>query len=346
MSINKKKVTIKDIAKLSGVTPSTVSYILNNKPFPFKEETKKKVLEIAKQLGYSVNSFARGLVTGKTNTIGITFSGDADDAFSRPFFIDLISGMFGEISKNNYNIYFFTIHYNHNTDDMKKYFSDIYQSGKVDGLIIVGPMSCDSRVFEDLSKNSLPTVLIGRIYGNQEINIVDSDNEAVAYKAVKYLFDAGRKNVCIIGGDIEYSYGLDRFNGSKNAFLEYGVPFSDNNYKILNHDVDNICNNVMSVIKSFEGLNGIYAFDAIHALGVVKAVESLGLKIPDDIALITDEDKSILNLVNIPMTTVYVNSKKIGANAAQMIINKINNGDDDGFSQKFIQPELIVRKSV
>lgn len=340
-----RRVTIKDIAREAGVTPATVSYILNDKPFAFKEETVQRVKKIAEQMRYSANSLAQALVTGKTNTVAIVFIGNSEAPFAVPFMAGLVTSLCDELGRNGFNIFFSSNYRHKNKDDFQKHMDEVFNTGKFDGVIIIGPVNRENGEWIKEIDYRTPFVLMGKIPDCSNINMVDIDNIEVGSVAVNHLLSCGRKRIGIIATESEYSFTIDRIKGAEMALRDNDIVFDDDFLEVSGSNIEESTTAAVNLIKRIKGLDAIYITSCLNIFGVIRAAEDLGLRIPEDIALITEEESSIIALSPIPLTTISVDTRKIGSSAAKMIVEKINRKEKRSYSQVYVEPAVIKRQS-
>jgi LacI family transcriptional regulator len=335
-----KRVTIKDIARTAGVTPSTVSCILNDKDLPFKEETVLKVKRIAKELGYSANVLARGLVRGKTNTVAILFVGNTSDPFSSPFLLDLISVICSELDVAGYSILFNTSPKNPTPEALGNYLKDFLQSGRADGLIIIGPPRLS---FHEVIRSvdfDTNCILLGRVANMSRLNMVDVDNERVGYMAGKYLLDKGSRRPCVITHDADFQFPIDRRDGFIRACRERAVAFDYGQVVIVDDlGVENLQAN-LERIHAAGHIDGVYAMNlnAIPLINLYQALANMGLRVPEDVRSICDEERNS-QILRFPVPAIRIDSHALGRNAVRMILEKL--GGRAGYAQEFIDPDIV-----
>lgn len=182
-------VTIKDIAKLANVSHTTVSRALNNSPF-IKEKTKQNILSIAKQLNYSPNVHARGLVSQKSFTIGLFFT-SLTEGTSSSFFVDALKGVNSVITENYHLVV-------RGIDDFHDY-TTIHKQ-RYDGILLMSQSEHDEAFIHHVKKQGIPIIVLNRrVESNQVMNILADDGEG-AYQAAHYFIQQGHKQIAIIEG--------------------------------------------------------------------------------------------------------------------------------------------------
>lgn len=334
-----KNVTIKEVAKAVGVSPSTVSRVINDSK-RISDETKKNVRKAMKELGYHQNAVARSLVTQKSNTIALVMARSTQKAFANPFFSGVIQGISNITQKSYFNLLLSsTEDYHQEQEESLK----LMRNRKVDGLILLGSRVNDELINQLLEYN-FPFVLIGRSPEHSGIPIVNNDNIKAANDTVNYLVNKGYKKILALSGPEEYIVSQDRASGYRKAMQEFDytqyskiVSTSDFTYEdgyeatiqLLNEDY----------------FDAIFAFDDMLAIGALRAIQSFGLRVPADKAVIGFNDDPMVSYLKPALTTVKLPIKKMGEEAAKMLIKIIKEKDYKG-EEIILSTELLIRDSV
>ena len=316
-------VTIKDIAKYVNLDVSTISRALNESS-KVKESTKKHIKRVAKQLGYQKNDIARGLVTKKTNTIGLLISD-----ISNPFFAELAKGVEYEANKNSYSV----ILCNSNWDPKKERDSiDVLKRKRVDGLLIHASMGLIGIYKKEYKDDKIPEVFLGNFFDHKdydEFYYVSIDNIKAAHETTSYLISLGHRKIAHITGNITkdnkgYNILIDRLNGYKLALEEAGIKYNNDLILETSPGISSSCNITKEFIKEHKYVTAIFASCDIMALGVYKAIFDLGLKIPLDISVAGFDDIEISSLLNPKLTTYEQPKFVMGSTATKILLDLIN----------------------
>ncbi|MBC7327895.1 LacI family DNA-binding transcriptional regulator [bacterium] len=222
--------TLKDIAREVGTSVAVVSKVLNNSKTTatVTEEMRKRILATAKKLGYRPNVLARGLVKGKTYTIGVLLTYPSPAFLSSFMASQIISGIWDRVRKVGYSIFL-------KAPNAKKagFFPPIEDlRGRVDGVIAIGPVRSDDKEVLKWNDIDIPLVMIGT-HPHFKGNRVDYDNEGGAYLGTKHLLRRGHQRIGLIGIGLETSFMEDRFRGYKRALQEKGISIDDELVKLL-----------------------------------------------------------------------------------------------------------------
>ena len=326
--------TIKDVAELVGVHPSTVSRVINDDS-RISEKTREKVFLIIKKLGYTPNAIARGLKTKRTHTLGMLIPD-----ITNPFFAEIARGVEDAANKNDFNIILC------NTDDRLKKertYLEILRGKRVDGLILGTAHIKDKSILE-LEKNNFPYILVSRNIEELDKNCVIVDDEAGGIMATEYLIKLGHRRIAHITGPLKIRSALNRLKGYKLALKKYGIEYRDE----LVGEGDFRIKGGYQVMKRFlklaEPPTAIFAANDLLALGAMQAIQKKNFHIPEDFSVIGFNDIELASFVYPPLTTIRQPMLEMGALAVKMLIKIIEEGE---FNQGkvILKPELIVRES-
>ncbi len=297
MKINKKKLTLRDVAKACGVSTTAVSFALNDKPSNLSPETKERIIRTAKEMNYQFNGVARALATRRTNIIGIIVP-----AITNAFFAESIRHLQVELSANGYEVILC------NSDD--KYENDLKYmrlllSRQVDGLII--SISAESMVDENwreikamLLENEVPHVLYDRYYPGDDAKVF-VDNEQSAFELTNYLIANGHKKIGIITGPMNLNSAQGRFAGVKKALEAANLPFNDEQIYYGDYDIESGKSGAKKLLRN---VSAIFAFNDLQAYGVIEVARDENLRIPDDVSLIGFDDIFYSSVLETKLTTV------------------------------------------
>lgn len=338
-----KRTSLDDIAKHLGVSKTLVSFVLNGrgKEFRISDEICQRVMDVAKELNYQPNRIAQGLRTGKTKTIGLIIADIAN-----PFFGKLGREIEQEAARHGYRVIFCSS--DENPENSGQQISMLQQS-QVDGFIISPPMNSEEQILS-LSKSHVPYVLIDRYFPEIECNFIVVDNFDAAYQATNHLLKLGRKKIANITVNLDLVNMKARTDGYKKALADASVDIDENLIKVLPFSHDN--KDVSRAIKELIGNRNNLKADAIlfstSKLGIngIECISSLGLKIPEDIAVVSFDNADAYKICVSPVTVVGQPLKEIGKTAVHILLNEISHPNATPKFQKItLKTEFIVRKS-
>ena len=328
-------VTIYDIAEATGYSAPTVSKALNGLG-SLSEETRQRILDKAKELGYEPNITARTLTTKKSNLIGVIYDDTGmNQGFSHPLFSPILTRFREKIEAAGYDIIFLSRHFN------MTYFSHA-NFRCIDGVIIINPATNTPADFDDFIKTNLPRVSTNSIF--KDICTVITANEQGGYAAAEYLIKHGHKKIAYISAPVDgiSSAPTERYEGFKSALRAYNL-FDEGLYEVCSSwDKKSSYEAFGRLIKRRRDITAVFTTSDQIAFGVYEYARDHNIKIPDDISVVGFDNDFASEYVG--LTTFIQNADEIGNIAAQMMLNQIEG--------KEVQPiircpaELIERRSV
>jgi len=327
-------ITINDIARLAGVSKSTVSKALNNRP-DVGEGTKRKVLEIAKNVNFTPHAFGKALKKKTSENIGVLFCRDLHSLSGNPFYSRVLEGVEAELALNNYNLLLQII--NESTPDK---LPKMIRERLVDGLILVGTFR-DNHL-QRILDSQLKVVLIDPNVQRSEYSQVLIDNEHGAFQATKYLIDRGHKRIGFISGDLSRVSFQHRYNGYIKALKSQNIEVDEN--MICTGGLENGYDLVNCLFRK-NNFTAIFFANDINALFGYKAIHEMNLRIPDDISIIGFDDIDLSKLASPPLTTVRVYKEELGSIAVRTLLRVIQNHEEKPMTT-VVPIELMERESV
>lgn len=330
------KVTIKDVAELAGVSPSTVSRVITeSKDLNIKDETRRRILDAIRKLDYKPNVIARSLRLKSTNTIGMIVPDVTNN-----FFSILFKGAEKLTSEKGFSIILC------NTDDnltkARMLISSLRQR-QVDGLLLATTIF-DDDILHDMNLKKYPHVFVNRRLNNEVESSVLVDNFFGTKLAIEHLISLGHVNIAHIAGPLFVDTAKKRRNSYQFLLENNKIPYNsqlviegemteEGGYKAFNKLI-------------YEGVDftAIYAANDLIAIGVMTAAKEKGFKIPEDFSLVGFDDLPIAQKTNPSLTTIKIPIFEMGYMAAEILINDIKK--EHNFVNKVVlKPELIVRES-
>ena len=333
---NKDNLTIRDIARESGVSISTVSRVINNKS-RVNEKTRKRVLEVVKEFRYEPNNIARSLVKNKTNTIGVIL-----EEILNPFFSEIAKGIAETLKKRNYTMLLTDSNFE---EEVELELTRTLLRNKVDGIIIA-LMNDKSKALDLIKRRNIPFFSINCRAVKEKFDWVATDNFKGGYIATKYLIDLGHTKIMHIKGTNDQP-SLDKYRGFRRAILDSNLNLSN---QIIVSGKVKTSKDGKELIKKYIDKKGIsslptaiFAVNDDTALGVLEILSKEGLKIPEDLSIIGYDD--IYTAEYIGLTTVRQEKYKMGEIAAIELLKKLEGDEKDIIKEVSIEPKLIIRRS-
>ncbi|MCB2292193.1 LacI family transcriptional regulator [Clostridium algoriphilum] len=327
------KVTMKDIAEMAGVSKATVSMVMNKKDSSISNETRNRILKIAKKMSYIPNSIARSLSTKKSGTIGIILPD-----ITNPFFSEMARAVEDEAERLDYNLMIC------NTDNdihKEEKYIQLLISKLIDGIIFMsGGKSNESITL--LKNNNVPFVLVDRyIEGYKDDYGVFSLNNQGIKDGIKYLYEKGMRKIVFVKGSENLEVSKQRLDGYIDAMKNYGIY----NEKYIFEGDFNVKGGIIAtekIIGTFNNLDAILYSNDMMALGGMKILLRNGYKIPNDISVIGFDNIHISAVIEPELTTIAQPIYKMGEKACSILINVIN-GEIPTEKQVYFKTNLIVR---
>ncbi len=329
-----------DVAKLAGVSRTTVSFILNNVPDAnIPDATRQRVLQAVRELNYMPNVQALNLATGKTMMIALVVRQTSEQMSSDAFAGEFIRGVTGVIEDEDYHLVIHAAEPNARESTYGK----LVRTHKVDGLLISSPLVNDQEV-RLLHQEETPIVLHGAT-DTQDIPSVDVDNRQGAYMAVRYLLDLGHRRIGhISNAPFSYASSSDRREGYRRALLEAGIAYDEALVLAGEFTASSGYAPMQALLDLPYPPTAVFVGSDVVALGAMEAVRERGLRIPDDISLIGFDDILYARYTTPPLTTVRIPAYDLGRSAGSLLL-KIIRGDSLPDTRFLLPTELVVRRS-
>jgi LacI family transcriptional regulator len=330
------RVTIKDIGKRVGVTPATVSMVINNSP-KISQKTKERVMQAIKEMNYHPNYIGRSLVKGKTNNIGVVAS-----FFASLFALESVRGIEQNLRKTPYNLILYSTRgIEENEKDLLR---RIFYERRADGLVIIS-LKMEKEILDEFKSEGIPVVFIEEIV--EGAPTVKFNNIKGAFLATEYMIKKGRKNIAIVIGDRGLN-AEERLKGYKEALEKYNIPLkNDNVINVLNYSFEEGEEILNMILERQEKVDGVFCGAGdITAIGIMDAAKSRGVRIPEEFGIIGYDDIYISNLTTPSLTTVRQPIAQMGMRSFDLLMEMIEG--KTGSESKIIsfEPELIIRESV
>ena len=330
-------VTIKDIAKKCGVSPSTVSKVIKDYP-TIPEETKQKVRKVIEETGYVPNFAASSLSSGDYRNIGILgFLNDKESPLSRPIFAAILSSFQKEMSRNGYNLVFIDKQVNGGPNS----FLRDCEYKKVKGILLFGNLY-DAQMQEVLN-SGIPC--IGFDYEGENVNSVFTKGEQALYDLTSYIISNGHKNIIFVSGDIN-SMTEKRVKGFERAMRENGIELTD--HSVLHIPYGHIAKTeeiTQSIVDNYPDTTAIIYPDDIAAIVGLHKLRELGKKVPKDISIAGFDGELFTRYMSYPLTTMKQDTNEIGIALANTLIEVMENPSNEKRTVEF-DAELIKGKTV
>ncbi len=340
----KRKITLKQIARELDVSISTVSKSLRNS-LEIGEETRLKVQAFAKFYNYKPNNIALSLKNRKTKSIGIIIP-----EIVHYFFSTVINGIEQVANENGYSV---VICLSDDSFDKEVLNMEMLANGSIDGFIMSLSKETqykgDFHHITEVINQGMPVVMFDRVTNDILCDKVIIDDKAAAYEAVQSLIDNGRKKIALVTTVDYVSVGKLRTDGYEKALLDNGLPFNED-LIIKIEDVDT-CEITISQLLHDRAFDAVFAVNELFAVTIIKTASKMGLKVPEDLAVIAFTDGIISKYSTPSITTVSQSGEKMGNKAAKMLIERLeaehddNEEENENYTTEVIETHLIKRES-
>jgi LacI family transcriptional regulator len=329
-----KAPSIYDVARESGVSVFTVSSVVNNKSYVSKK-LRARVESAIRKLNYVPNLLARSLANRRTHTIGMIVPDIAN-----PFFPMVVRGAEDAAQKHGYNLLLC------NSDDRiekEEKALEVLLSKRVDGILLTKTAEDFRPALRQMIKDvGIPFVLVMRTYPKLTKDAVITDDYEGAYNAVRHLARTGRRRIGLISGPLKVSNAKARWQGFRDALKAEGLPFDEKLVVEGDYRIESGFRAGHSLLSHRP--DGIYAANHLMTVGLLKAAEEMGLTCPEDFSLVSFDDYPWLGVFRPKLTTVELPKHQLGAEAAELLIERISGSRAKPVVKK-LKVELRIRES-
>lgn len=333
--------TIRDVAKLAGVSASTVSRVLNNKGV-ISESTSRRIQKAMKELNYIPNEAARSVATGSPKTIALVIDVEDPGAYSNTFFHNTVFGIETTAHQNNYSL---LVTNGAETFGGITSIERLVLGKKVDGLII--PDSIASREFiEKMAEQRFPCVVLGRSEAPLvETSWVDINNVQAGALAVNHLYQQGYRRIAFLSdaGDEEV-FLHDRTTGYQRELAVCGLPDSSERIFRCAPELEAGKQCVLSLLSSDNPPDAVICSNDRQALGALRAALQMGVSVPDELGILSFDDTAVTELAEPSITSIDVNTYELGVQAAETLLKQIDDAKS-GAKQILLPTKIVVRAS-
>jgi len=339
------RVTIRDVAKECGVSPSTVSRVFNNKE-GVSSETAENVLAVADRLGYEPRSYNKSEKnTNYQENIVILFNNQfsGEDFTLNPFYGNIIEGIEGFLNENNYNLFLKGLTGDKKIDLLT--IDDFINDEKIAGLLLIGS-GIDKEIILRIKDSETPVILVDNELLHENIDCVVNDNQSGARMIMKHLIDLGHRRIAFIGGPLNNIPFDERYVTYKQALKKAGIEKNDDWIKFCGHSIKPEYGYQIAkkILNNNEMPTAIFAAADTLAMGVIRAAHELGYSLPEDISIAGFDDINISAHIFPALTTIKVFKREMGIEAARRLLQLI---DDTSLKpiKIVVSVELLVRES-
>ena len=329
--------TLEDIAKLAGVSRSTVSRVVNDHPH-VREQVRERVWEVIERTGYHPNAAARTLASQRSWMIGLVLPRSVSSFFTDPYFPHLVQGVAQACNQYNYTLSLFLVS---SSEDEERIFSRVSRKGLLDGVLVQAGQ-IGEQLIDRLAETGLPLLIVGRSLHLNNVSYIDVDNVTAAYNAVKHLIGLGYERIGTVAGPDNSTVGLDRKEGYVRALIEAGGPGGSRLPRAGGSTEGSGYRAMQQLLPARP--DAVFAAADLMAVGAMQAVREAGLSIPGDVAFVGFDDLPLALRTQPKLSTVRQPIQAFGIRAVETLIDIIENGSDP-VRRVIMGTELVVRDS-
>lgn len=335
------KVKIKDIAKAAGVSPTTVSLVLNKKPSRIADDTREQVLKIAREMQFQNETGIDCSGFGKVKTLGLLVP-DAMNSFYHQ--------LAEEVAKNAFmrGYLLFQCY----TDDSLECFCKAVEglmSKNVDGIIVIPPRTLDKeniKLLKSAQKSHVPLVLLDRAAYSLFCDLVTADNKHGGRIAAEYMIERGHKRIGCMMGDSRIYTAQKRLEGYREALAAHKIPFETSLVYQGNYDIDSGFKGAGELVN--QGVTAIVAGNDLMAFGIYVYAKTNSLSIPDDLSVIGYDNTELCRFMDVPLTSVDQNACTMASKAVEVLLKWVERDEqeEEPVRNYYFTPHIVERKSV
>jgi LacI family transcriptional regulator len=342
-------VTIRDVAKESGFSSTTVSIVLNNAPLAryIPAVTKKRIERAAQKLGYRPNQFARSLRSKRSHTVGVMVFDMTD-----PYCTLVLRGIENTLYQASYLPILTDVH---NERSRFERYLEMLLDRRIEALIVLANwLFVDINLLADVEKSSIPTAIIGCELKTDSISSIIVDNEVGGFLALEHLHSLGHRKIAIIRGPKALTDSAPRWRGIRNCAKQYQLELDQRLVVDLPESRDPVSSFeagqklTEELIRQKPSFTAILAFDDMSAFGAIRALNKAGIRVPEHCSVVGFDDVAPSALYTPPLSTVRQPMEAMGAAAVGVVIDGINavlEKREVGATHRKVAPELVVRES-
>ena len=329
-------VTIKDVAQEAGVTHTTVSRVIRNLPF-VKEETRIRVMRALKRLNYKPNMVARGLVTKRAHVIGLI------TPELNPYVLPVVRGVTQASTRWDYALMLIPMDTWLEED---RSISFVAQNWQVDGLLIYNVVYHEKvpEKVNELQSAGIPLVFINKFLDKKKFHAVGVDNFQGVHIMMEHLVQLGHRRIGMLCGDLESVDGMERSIAWRQSMQKLGLKVDESLIGKGDFVDDTACHETHRILNTKKPPTAIYCANDLMAIGAIRAIEELGLRVPEDIAVAGFDDLETARYTRVPVTTVRP-PRELAATKGFEMMMAIMRDPKRPAEQVRLPCELIVRAS-
>lgn len=335
-----KRITSQDVADRAGVSRTTVSFVLNGThQDSVSEQTRRRVLRIARDLGYVPHAAARSLAGGKTGTIGLVVN-DARTISVDVFVALMLHGLHDACRAHNYRLLLETAEF----DETSRAYERLIRAKQIDGLVVLNPDPEDTELLS-LIETGYPVALVGAVTHPKAHVVVCEGTPATVYQTTSHMLSLGHREIAFIHFAPVRNPGADpRYRGYCDALHDAGMAFDERRVRFAAFDAASGYDRMRSLLDSGIGMTALVAGNDTIAIGALAAAHEAGLRTPQDIAVIGHDDIPVARYVTPALSTIRVPAEELGRRCGEMVIQQLS-GEGIEPRAVVLPPQLVIRDS-
>lgn len=330
-------VTIKDVAKATNTSISTVSKVINGKGF-ISEKTTELINNKIKELGFVPNKRAQNLARKSTKIIGFIMKVEENSAFNNPHIFEIMIGAQRALFKRNYSLNFVGIR-----EDEDEIIRQIIENKSMDGILIHAS-AINSKIAKEIYESNFPHTIIGMPNFPNQLCWIDNNNKISGQLAAEHLLKIKCKRIAFIGGVRKDIVSEHRLDGARKVLLSNGLFIEEKLIYKVESTPEMGYESTISLMKENLPPDAIICANNNLVLGCTNALKNLNVKVPDEVAVITFDDYPFALITNPPTTAININVYDLGSQAAKNLIEKIKKPTLQ-FQTFATVPSLVIRES-
>ena len=329
--------TIKDVAKHTGLAYATISKYLNGGNV--MPENREKIETAIKELNFTVNEFARGLKTNKSNTIGIIIP-DIDNVYVT----HVIPTIVDEMRKRGYATIILDSRSEH---EREKELINFSIAKRVDGIVNM-PVGADGSHLYGAFENEIPIVLLDRVVTDciGRVDAVLIDNVKAAQDATASLIEYGHTNIGIIAGPRDVSTAMDRLSGYISMLKKNQIEVKDSLIEYSEFSIESGYKACMRLIDSNSDMTALFAVNYDSTVGAMMAINERGISVPDELSVFGFDDMPFARVINPHISVIAQPMHEIGRCAAKMLLDRMSGSEKGPAKVKVLKTDSVLRNSV
>ncbi|MFB8244626.1 LacI family DNA-binding transcriptional regulator [Streptomyces sp. NPDC001046] len=330
--------TLEQVAALAGVGRGTVSRVVNNEA-GVRESTRRAVQQAIAELGYVPNLAARSLAARRADAVALVMTERDWRLFGEPFFSETVSAVGDALAETSAQLLLTLIR----TDAERQRFVEYARGGRVDGVLLMS-VRAEDRLPDMLADAGLPTVLLGRRSGDEQITYVDADNVGGAREAVTHLVAGGRRAIAAITGPLDMYAARCRLRGYRQALERAGLPVPAS--RTVEGDFTEASGRraTAELLERHPEVDAVFAASDTMASGALAVLRAAGRRVPDDVAVVGFDDFELARHTDPPLTTVRQPLEQIGRTMVRLLLEEMEQ-PEVAWRHVILRTQLVVRDS-